>query len=51
MKLKEIRLLNIKIYENEELIFEGKTEDISDNLKEREYKNIKFEGVDIVAEI
>ena len=51
MKLKELRLLYIKILQNGEIVFEGKTEDMPENLKELEYKKIYFEGVNVVAEI
>lgn len=49
MKLKELRLLNIKIMQDEQIIFEGRTEDIPENLKNREYKKIYFEGTSVVA--
>ena len=32
-------------------IFEGKTEDIPEELKDMTYKNICFDGIDIVVEI
>lgn len=51
MKIKELRLLNIKIIKDASVVFEGITEDIPDKLKETEYKNITFEGVNIVVEI
>lgn len=51
MKIKELRLLNIKIIKDASVVFEGITEDIPDQLKETEYKNITFEGVNIVVEI
>ena len=51
MKIKELRLLNIKIIKDGNIIFEGTTEDISSELKEIEYKNISFEGVNVVVEI
>lgn len=51
MKIKELRLLNIKIIKDGNIIFEGTTEEVPSNLKETEYKNITFEGVNIVVEI
>ena len=51
MKIKELRLLNIKIIKDGDIIFEGTTEDIPSELKEIEYKNISFEGVNVVVEI
>ncbi len=51
MKIKELRLLNIKIIKDENIIFEGTTEEVPNELKEIEYKNISFEGVNVVIEI
>ena len=51
MKIKELRLLNIKIIKDGNIIFEGTTEDIPSELKEIEYKNISFEGVNVEVEI
>ena len=51
MKIKELRLLNIKIIKDGNIIFEGTTEDIPSELKEIEYKNISFEGVNVLVEI
>ena len=51
MKIKELRLLNIKIIKDGNIVFEGTTEEIPNNLKETEYKNIFFEGVNVVVEI
>lgn len=51
MKIKELRLLNITIKQNNEIIYEGKTEEIPDNLKEQEYKKIYFQGIDVIIEI
>ena len=35
MKIKELRLLNITIKQNEQILFEGKTEDIPEDLKDK----------------
>jgi hypothetical protein len=51
MKIKELRLLNIKIIKDENIIFEGTTEEVPSELKEMEYKTISFEGVNVVVEI
>lgn len=51
MKIKELRLLNIKIISNNEIIYQGKTEEVPQELKEKEYNKIYFEGVDVVVEI
>ena len=36
MKIKEFRLLNITIKQNEKIIYQGSTEEIPENLKELE---------------
>lgn len=51
MKIKELRLLNITIKQNEQILFEGKTEEIPEDLKDKEYDKIYFEGVDVIVEI
>ena len=51
MKIKELRLLNLTIKQDGNIIYEGKTEDVPDNLKEQNYKNIYFEGVNVIIEI
>ncbi len=51
MKIKELRLLNITIKQNEQILFEGKTEDVPKDLKDKEYDKIYFEGVDVIVEI
>ena len=51
MKIKELRLLNITIKQNEQILYQGKTEDIPEDLKDKEYEKIYFEGVDVLVEI
>ncbi len=51
MKIKELRLLNITIKQNEQILFEGKTEDVPEDLRDKEYDKIYFEGVDVIVEI
>lgn len=51
MKIKELRLLNITIKQDEKILFQGKTEDVPNELKDTEYEKIYFEGVDVIVEI
>lgn len=51
MKIKELRLLNITIKQNNQIIYQGKTEEAPNDLKEQEYKKIYFQGVDVILEI
>lgn len=51
MKIKELRLLNITIKQNDEILYQGKTEEIPNELKDKEYNKIYFEGVDVIVEI
>lgn len=51
MKIKELRLLNITIKENEKIIYQGTSEDVPQELKDTDYKKIYFEGVDVIIEI
>ena len=51
MKIKELRLLNITIKKNDQILYQGKTEEIPPELKEKQYKEIYFEGVDVIVEI
>ena len=51
MKIKELRLLNLTIKQNDQIIYQGKAEEVPNNLKEQEYKKIYFQGVDVILEI
>ena len=51
MKLKEIRLLDIIVKQDGNVIYEGKAEELPEELKNKEYKDINFEGIKVVAEI
>ncbi len=51
MKIKELRLLNITIKQNDNILYQGKTEEVPNELKEKEYNKIYFEGVDVIVEI
>lgn len=41
-KIKESRLLNIEVYEGENLLYKGKVEDAPDEVKERNYETVKI---------
>ena len=51
MKIKELRLLNIKIIKDGNILFEGTTDEVPNEIKELEYNNITFEGVNVIVEI
>ena len=51
MKIKELRLLNITVKQNEQILYQGKTEDIPKEISEMEYKKIYFEGVDVIVPV
>ena len=51
LKIKELRLLNLIIKQNGTIIYQGKTEDVPEDIKEMTYKKIYFEGVDVIIEI
>lgn len=51
IKIGDIRLLNITIIKDGNKIYEGKSEDVPVELKNMTYKNIKFDGVDVLIEI
>ena len=51
MKIKELRLLNITIKQKDNILYQGKTEEVPNELKEKEYNKIYFEGVDVIVEI
>ena len=51
MKIKELKLLNIKIMQGENMVYDGMTEGIPENLKNMEYEKIYFEGTRVIAEI
>ena len=51
MKIKELRLLNITIKQNEKILFQGKTEEVPNELKDKEYEKIYFKGIDVIVEI
>ena len=51
MKIQELRLLNITIKQNDKILYQGKTEEVPEDLKDKEYDKIYFEGVDVIVEI
>ena len=51
VKIKELRLLNLTIKQNDNVLYQGKAEDVPNELKEENYKKIYFEGVDVIIEI
>lgn len=51
MKIKELRLLNLTIKKDNNIIFKGKAEDVPEDLKEQEYSKIYFEGVNVIIEL
>ena len=51
MKIKELRLINITVKENEKVIYQGTVEDAPEELKDKEYTKAEFDGVDLNIEI
>ena len=51
IKIKELKLLNITVKQENEIIYQGKVEDVPNDIKERTYKKIYFDGVDVIVEI
>ena len=51
MKIKELRLLNITVKKDDKILYRGKTEDLPEELKEKKYRKIYFQGVDVILEI
>ena len=41
-KIKESRLLNIEVYEGENLLYKGKVEDAPEEIKERNYLSVEI---------
>ncbi len=41
-KIRESRLLNIEVYENEDLLYKGKIEDAPEEVKDKNYKEVKI---------
>ena len=51
IKISEIRLLNIEVKKDGNKIYRGKTEDAPEEIKQMQYKEIRFDGVDVIIEI
>lgn len=51
MWVKDIRSYNVEIYENGVLLYSGNVNDASEEIKQRETKNIKIEHKKLVIEI
>lgn len=41
-KIKESRLLNIEVYEEDQLLYKGKVEDAPEEIKETNYKSVEI---------
>lgn len=41
-KIKESRLLNIEVYEEDQLLYKGKVEDAPEEIKEANYKSVQI---------
>lgn len=41
-KIKESRLLNIEVYEEENLLYKGKVEDAPEEIRNRNYKSVEI---------
>ena len=41
-KIKESRLLNIEVYEGENLLYKGKVEDAPEEIKEKKYLSVEI---------
>lgn len=51
MWIKDIRNYDVEIYEDGKIIYSGNINDVSDDLKEKETKNVKIEQKIIIIEI
>ena len=51
MQIKELRLLNSKIFKEGNLIYEGKIDEAPEQIKLQDYTSISFEGTDVIIKI
>ena len=51
IRIGDLKLLNIKVIENGEVLYTGMVEDAPDNIKGTNYKSAKFESEFVVIEI
>lgn len=50
-KIKESRLLNIEVYEKDNLIYKGKVEDAPEEIGEKNYKSVQIKDGWIIFNI
>lgn len=50
-KIKDMRLLNITVFQNGEVVYQGMVEDAPDEIANLSYSKIEFEGVNVKIEI
>ena len=51
MKISELRLLEIDVYNGEELIFNGRVEDAPDDLKQRNIIITQIDGKKVITKL
>lgn len=51
MKISEFNLLEIDVYDKDELIFNGKSEDAPEDLKQRNIEIIGIEGKKVITKL
>lgn len=51
LKISDMRLLNITVFKDEIEIYKGKVEDAPEDIKNMEYKDIRFDGVDVILKV
>ena len=51
MKISEFNLLEIDVYDKDKLIYNGMSEDVPEELKQRHIKIIKMDGKKIITEL
>ncbi len=51
MTIKEFNLLELEVYQNDELIYQGMSENVPEDLKEKQIKIEKLDGKKIIVKI
>ena len=51
MTIKEFNLLELEVYQNDELIYQGISENVPEDLKEKQIKIEKLDGKKIIVKI
>ena len=51
MKISEFHLLELDIYDGENLIYNGMSEDVPEDLKQRHIKIVKLDGKKLITEL